>query len=87
MGRMASAAANSVISAKSTLYSPLAPSGVATDAEEYVVATTSDMRPYAGGYRVGSYAEAKQQYDALLAEQPELTGQVQVLSTFEVNDL
>jgi len=84
MGRQASAAANSLISKKSSLYSPLAPAGVATAAEEYVLASTSDMRPYAGGPRFGSYAEAQQQHDALLARQPELAGQVQVLSTLEV---
>jgi hypothetical protein len=84
MARKASAAANSVISAKTSLYSPLAPQGVATEPEEFMIASVSDMRPYAGGFRVGSYAEAQQQYEALVASQPELAGQVQVVSTLEV---
>jgi hypothetical protein len=42
------------------------------------------MRPIAEGARVGSYAEARQQYEALLAEHPELDGEVQVISTLEV---
>jgi hypothetical protein len=84
MGQKASAAANSSISKKTTLSSPLAPSGVATPTVEYVVASTVDMRPIAGGARVGSYAEARQQYEALLAEHPELDGEVQVISTLEV---
>jgi hypothetical protein len=83
-GQKASAAANSAISKKQTLSSPLAPAGVATPSVEYVVASTIDMRPVTGGSRVGSYAEARQRYDALLAEHPELDGEVQVISTLEV---
>ena len=85
-GRKGSASANASISAKNTLQSPLAPSGVETAPEEYVVASVDDMRAYGGTTRVGSYAEARQQYDTLVAERPELAGQVQVLSTLEVDD-
>jgi hypothetical protein len=84
MGQKASAAANSAISRKQSLPSPLAPTGISTPSVEYVVASTVDMRPIAGGSRVGSYAEARQQYDALIAEHPELDGEVQVMSTLEV---
>lgn len=87
MARRASAVANASISYKNTKLSDLAPSAVVTEPEEYVVANVSDMRPYAAGVTVGSYAEAQQRHDALIASNPELKGQLQVLSTLELNDL
>ncbi|HXI21696.1 MAG TPA: hypothetical protein VNH46_11445, partial [Gemmatimonadales bacterium] len=86
MARQAIAATNAGISKKNRLESALAPTGVVTQPEEYVIASVSDMKAYAGGYRAGSYAEALQQMATIVAEQPELTGQLQVLSTLEVGE-
>jgi hypothetical protein len=85
-GRKAGAASNSAISAKNTLQSALAPTGVETPDEQYLVASTTDMKPHDAAWRAGSYAEARQQYDTLVAEQPALAGRLQVLSTLEVDD-
>jgi hypothetical protein len=80
----ASAAANTSISHKTAKKPALAPADVVTERESYVVARVSDMRPYAAGATAGSFAEAQQYADALLATHPELEGQVQVLSTLEL---
>ncbi len=84
MGRLASAVSNASISYKNTRASALAPAEVVTADEEYVVASTSDMRPWAAGMTAGSFAEAQQLHDELLDEHPELEGSIQVLSTLEL---
>lgn len=87
IGLQASAVASSPLSHRNNRLSALAPATVVTPPEEYVVASVSDMRPFAAGMTAGSYAEAQQRHDALVASQPELKGQLQVLSTLELIDL
>ena len=52
--------------------------------EGFEIVTTSDMKPATKNGAAGSYTEAAQQMKALLAAQPSLAGQVQVVSTYEL---
>ncbi|MEP7343633.1 MAG: DUF6603 domain-containing protein [Gemmatimonadaceae bacterium] len=86
MGRLASAVANSTISFKHGKLPDLAPAEVINETELFTVASVSDMRPFASAFTAGSYAEALQQQQALVAVRPALKGKVQVVSTFELSD-
>jgi hypothetical protein len=86
LGRQASAVANSSLSFKTRKSPALAPAAVGIEEEQYVIASAANLRPYGPGARAGSYAEARQRYDDLLRAQPELKGQLQVLSTVELSE-
>ncbi len=85
LARQNAAAANSPLSHRNSRQSVLAPAGVDVDAEQYMVATVSTLTPFAAGMVAGSYAEAQQHYESLIASRPELRGKVQVVSTLEVS--
>ena len=84
MTRKASAAANASISHKNSKMSDLAPGEVVTNDEQFAVVSMSTLQPVAAGMIAGSFAEARQKYEALIASQPALKGTVQVVSTFEL---
>jgi hypothetical protein len=87
MTRKASAVANSSISYKNTKMSDLAPGEVVTNEEQFAVVSMSTLQPVAAGLVAGSFAEARQKYEALIASQPALKGTVQVVSTFELTSV
>ncbi|MEO5817900.1 MAG: DUF6603 domain-containing protein [Gemmatimonadaceae bacterium] len=84
MNRKASAVANASVSYKNSKLSDLAPGEVVTNDEQFVVVSVSTLQPIAAGMVAGSFAEARQKYEALIASQPALKGTVQVVSTFEL---
>jgi len=62
-----------------------APAAVAIQEEQYVLANTSDMKQFGTTAVTGTYTEILQQYNTLVKNNPQLTDQLQVLSTYEVN--
>ena len=62
-----------------------APDEVKVEPEGFEIVRTSDMKPATKHAAAGSYTEAYQQMKALLAAQPSLAGQVQVVSTYELH--
>jgi hypothetical protein len=85
--RKAAAVANSSISYKVNKLSDLAPGEIATGGEQYVVVSTSTLTPFGSEMIAGSFAEAKQMQDALIASNPALKGTVQVVSTLELSSV
>ncbi len=86
-GRQASAAANSPLSYKGSRLSALAPGGVDVSAEQFVVASVSDLTPHAAGTIVGSFAAAQRQYESIVAADPTLKSKLQVVSTLELSSV
>ena len=62
-----------------------APDQVSVIDPGYAIANTSDMKLHASGMTAGSYSEAQDLYDKLLAGQPSLQGQVQIVMGHELN--
>lgn len=62
------------------------PDEVKVEREGFEIVTTSDMNLATKNGTAGSYTEAAQQMKALLTAQPSLAGQVQVVSTYELNE-
>ncbi|MDE3249928.1 MAG: hypothetical protein KGO82_14790, partial [Bacteroidota bacterium] len=80
-----SAASQSKLSFTRNRVSANAPDKVVVLPGQYAVANISDMKLYSSASVAGSYMEAKQQHDALVAIHPELDGKLQVLSHYELN--
>ncbi len=80
-----SASAVSTLSYARNRISVNAPESVALQPPQFGVANVSDMRLAAPELVAGSYTEATDQYNALIARRPELAGQVQILAHHELN--
>ena len=87
VGKQGAAVSNSVLAVKNSRQSVLAPAGVDVASEQFVVATVDTMTPVVTGRIAGSFAEAQQHYAELIASQPALKGNVQVLSTLELSTI
>lgn len=61
-----------------------APEEVKVASEAFDIVTTADMKSVAKDGAAGSYTEASQRMKALLAKDPSLAGQVQIVSTYEL---
>jgi hypothetical protein len=81
----AGAAYVSPLSVAATRVSKNLPDSVHKQTDGYVVATTNDMKAYAGGVALGSYAEAQDRLDRLLEHNPALEGELQIVADYEVN--
>jgi hypothetical protein len=85
-----SAVRQSALARQQTRTSLNAPPAVVLPQEAFVVASTSDLKPHAGAAPGGkavfaTQAEAYQHYQDLLRQNPALSGQIQVVSQFELN--
>ncbi len=81
----AGAAYISPLSAAATHVSKNAPDAVTTQSDDFVIATTSDMKAYAGGTAAGSYAEIRNRLNQLLDNNPSLKGELQIVAEHELN--
>jgi hypothetical protein len=80
----ASAVAKSSLSFSSQRPSVNRPDEVNLATEGFAIVSTSDMKFFGPEGMVGSHTEASQQMAELLARQPSLAGQIQVVSTVEL---
>ena len=64
-----------------------APEKITVKEEQYVIANISDMKLHSSGLVAATYTEALQQYNQLIARQPELKDKLQVLSEYELNPI
>jgi hypothetical protein len=62
-----------------------APDQVAVVDASYALANTADMKLHGSGWVAGSYSEAQDLYNQLIAGQPSLQGQVQIVMEHELN--
>jgi len=66
-----------------------APAQVVLPPESFVIANTADLKPHGQGTNgpliFATQAEAYQRHQELLQQNPELAGQIQVVSQFELN--
>ncbi len=81
----AGAVAKSSLSFSNKRLSVNGPDEVNVEKEGFAIVTTSDMKLFKKDGMAGSYTEASQQMGELLAKQPSLAGQIQVVSTFELH--
>lgn len=79
------AVAKSTLSFATNRISANAPDNVIVNADQFAIANVNDLRLHAGGQIAGSYTQAAQMYDELLAQNPALQGQIQVVSAYELN--
>jgi uncharacterized protein DUF6603 len=79
------AASQSPLSDQNNRVSANAPQNLRVPGDKYVIATISDMKLHEGAVVAGSYTEALDQYNKLIADKPELKDQVQVLFEYELN--
>ncbi|HEX5168665.1 MAG TPA: hypothetical protein VFW11_05795, partial [Cyclobacteriaceae bacterium] len=62
-----------------------APHKINVKEEQYVIANISDMKLHSPELVAASFTEALQQYNQLIARQPTLKDEIQVLSEYELN--
>jgi len=79
-----SAVSKSPLSHQNNRISTNAPEEVVVKREKYVVANISDMQMFSSGLVANSYTEASELQRRLIAKNPELKGQLQILSDYEV---
>ena len=80
------AVAASPLSYLNSRLSANAPDKVMVTEQQYAIAGISDLKLYnEEDVRAGSYTEVYQQYSNLIRRQPELSEQLQVVATYEVN--
>ncbi|HTS45755.1 MAG TPA: DUF6603 domain-containing protein [Puia sp.] len=79
------AVAQSRLSYAQNRISSNAPDQVSVMDTGYAIANTSDMKLHGSGLTAGSYSEAQGLYNKLLAGQPSLQGQVQIVMEHELN--
>ena len=77
-------ASQSSLSYQNNRVSVNGPEKVIVKEEQYVIANVSDMKLHSNE-RAGSYTEALHRYKQLIAEQPQLKYEIQVLSEYEIN--
>jgi hypothetical protein len=82
-----SAVSQSTLSYYNNKQSSNAPDSLSVAGEEYGIANVSDMKLYDSGFKAGSQAEAFQKYNELISKKPELKNKIQVLSTYEMNEV
>jgi hypothetical protein len=80
-----SAVSKSSLSFATNRVSVNAPDTVTVNAAKYAIAGTADMKLTAGTTVAGSFTEANDMYQKLLAGQPSLKGQVQIVFDYELN--
>jgi hypothetical protein len=80
-----SAVAKSSLSYQNNRISSNAPEAIAVTPEQYVIANISNMELHSPELVAASYTEAAELYRGLVAQKPELQGQVQILSHYELN--
>jgi hypothetical protein len=78
-------ASQAVLSHQNNRVSLNAPKKIALKEEQYVIANISDMKIFSEELVAGSYTEALQHYNDLIAQKPELKDSVQVLAEYELN--
>lgn len=81
-----SAVSNSKLSYRNNKVSGLAPAGVKSNREEFVIANVNDLKQHSSTQRMGSHAAAMQQMNELMKQKPALKGKLQVVSTYELNE-
>lgn len=63
-----------------------APEKVLVTEQQYAIAGMSDLKLYSGeDVKAGSYTEVYQQYSNLIRRRPELSEELQVVATHELN--
>ncbi|MEO8513358.1 MAG: DUF6603 domain-containing protein [Ignavibacteria bacterium] len=82
-----SAVSQSTLSYYNNKQSSNAPDSLSVASEEYGIANVSDMKLYDSGFKAGSQAEVFQKYNELISKKPELKNKIQVLSTYEMNEV
>jgi hypothetical protein len=80
----AGAVANSTLSYTNKRLSSNAPDPVQLKREGYAVASTSDLTLHSGSQVAGSYTEASEILDRLVAQDPSLRGKVQIVAEHEL---
>jgi hypothetical protein len=78
------AVAQSELSFSRRRKSPLAPEEVGVLQESFAIVNASDLTPFDGGSMLGSEHAALKRRDALIAANPALRGELQVVPAFEV---
>ncbi len=79
-----SAVSKSPLSHQNNRTSTNAPEEVVLKPEKYIVANISDMQMFSSGLAADSYTEASELQRRLIAKNPELQGQLQILSDYEL---
>jgi hypothetical protein len=81
-----SAVAGSPLSYLNSRVSANAPEKVTVSEQQYAIAGISDLKLYIGDeVKAGSYSEVYQQYRNIIRQRPELSEELQVVGTHEVN--
>jgi hypothetical protein len=62
-----------------------APQQVEVTAERYAIASTGDMTLYRNNLIAGTYTEALDRYNRIIATEPELADQLQIVADYELN--
>ena len=81
----AAAVAKSPLSFTKRRVSVNAPDAIQMQEDGYAVATTNDLKVYGNSSASGSYTEASQLLDQLVAKDPSLRGKVQIVAEHELN--